>query len=224
MDSARESELTPPLRSHPSGTARIEQSEKCNRGRRMDLVLGLSEEVDEESSGEDEYDDYHGQGSPHSSKSSPGSLRDGEGRSDSLKKIRKISQAVKTAELMAKKRASLAKEEALRLSERGSSLKIIDSKEVGKKYVVSVEDLNPATQTTIAKENTVPSYKSSRISKLSFVTKLSHIKRNESPAKSPAKGPAKGKKTEAQSGQSSKQSKFMARYGLQKYAKLFKPV
>ena len=220
MDSARESELTPPLRSHPSGTARIEQSEKCNRGRRMDLVLGLSEEGDEESSGEDEYDDSHGQGSPHSSKSSPGSLRDGEGRSDSLKKIRKISQAVKTAELMAKKRASLAKEEALKLSEKGSSLKIIDSKEVGKKYVVSVEDLNPATQTTIAKENTVPSYKSSRISKLSFVTKLSNIKTSKSPAKSPAKG----KKSEAQSGQSSKQSKFMARYGLQKYAKLFKPV
>lgn len=216
MDSARESELTPPLRSHPSGTARIEQSEKCNRGRRMDLVLGLSEEGDEESSREDEYDDSHGQGSPHSSKSSPGSLRDGEGRSDSLKKIRKISQAVKTAELMAKKRASLAKEEALKLSEKGSSLKIIDSKEVGKKYVVSVEDLNPATQTTIAKENTVPSYKSSRISKLSFVTKLSNIKT--------AKSPAKGKKSEAQSGQSSKQSKFMARYGLQKYAKLFKPV
>ena len=220
MDSARESELTPPLRSHPSGTARIEQSEKCNRGRRMDLVLGLSEEGDEESSREDEYDDSHGQGSPHSSKSSPGSLRDGEGRSDSLKKIRKISQAVKTAELMAKKRASLAKEEALKLSEKGSSLKIIDSKEVGKKYVVSVEDLNPATQTTIAKENTVPSYKSSRISKLSFVTKLSNIKTSKSPAKSPAKG----KKSEAQSGQSSKQSKFMARYGLQKYAKLFKPV
>ena len=220
MDSARESELTPPLRSHPSGTARIEQSEKCNRGRRMDLVLGLSEEGDEESSGEDEYDDSHGQGSPHSSKSSPGSLRDGEGRSDSLKKIRKISQAVKTAELMAKKRASLAKEEALKLSEKGSSLKIIDSKEVGKKYVVSVEDLNPATQTTIAKENTVPSYKSSRISKLSFVTKLSNIKTSKSPAKSPAEG----KKSEAQSGQSSKQSKFMARYGLQKYAKLFKPV
>ena len=63
MDSARESELTPPLRSHPSGTARIEQSEKYNRGRRMDLVLGLSEEGDEESSGEDEYDDSHGQGS-----------------------------------------------------------------------------------------------------------------------------------------------------------------
>ena len=220
MDSARESELTPPLRSHPSGTARIEQSEKCNRGRRMDLVLGLSEEGDEESSREDEYDDSHRQGSPHSSKSSPGSLRDGEGRSDSLKKIRKISQAVKTAELMAKKRASLAKEEALKLSEKGSSLKIIDSKEVGKKYVVSVEDLNPATQTTIAKENTVPSYKSSRISKLSFVTKLSNIKTSKSPAKSPAKG----KKSEAQSGQSSKQSKFMARYGLQKYAKLFKPV
>ena len=220
MDSARESELTPPLRSHPSGTARIEQSEKCNRGRRMDLVLGLSEEGDEESSREDEYDDSHGQGSPHSSKSSPGSLRDGEGRSDSLKKIRKISQAVKTAELMAKKRASLAKEEALKLSEKGSSLKIIDSKEVGKKYVVSVEDLNPATQTTIAKENTVPSYKSSRISKLSFVTKLSNIKTSKSPAKSPAEG----KKSEAQSGQSSKQSKFMARYGLQKYAKLFKPV
>ena len=186
----------------------------------MDLVLGLSEEGDEESSGEDEYDDSHGQGSPHSSKSSPGSLRDGEGRSDSLKKIRKISQAVKTAELMAKKRASLAKEEALKLSEKGSSLKIIDSKEVGKKYVVSVEDLNPATQTTIAKENTVPSYKSSRISKLSFVTKLSNIKTSKSPAKSPAEG----KKSEAQSGQSSKQSKFMARYGLQKYAKLFKPV
>mmetsp|Transcript_14512 Transcript_14512/g.41357 ORF Transcript_14512/g.41357 Transcript_14512/m.41357 type:complete len:181 (-) Transcript_14512:60-602(-) len=180
----------------------------------MDIVLGLSEEKweeeEEEGEGTGEGPKGHGTG-----EGAGASDKGGEGIDGHLNKIRKVSHALEAAEILAKKRASVAKVEGLERSEKGSSLQgLASSREGQKNYVVNVEDLNIPTTT---KENTIPTFKSTRGLRGAA---------DGAPEESPAKAGKLVKKPAPASnaGKSAKHSKFMARYGLQKYSNLFKPI
>jgi len=185
----------------------------------MDLVLGLSEETWEEESvsGDGDAEVAEGPG--------PGSGEvddDGLDRSDSVKKVRKVSHALEAAEYLAREKASAAKEEGLVRSVKGTSNRTLGALEEQKSYVVNVEDLQ--IPTTTAKENTVPTFSSSRVLSAVRLGKSMDASGKASLTKA-TKGKGKGLDPKPSPGQQSgKHSQFMARYGLQKYANLFKPV
>ena len=90
--------------------------------------------------------------------------------------------------------------------------------------MVNVEDLQ--IPTTTAKENTVPTFSSSRVLSAVRLGKSMDASGKASLTKA-TKGKGKGKGLDPKPSpgqQSGKHSQFMARYGLQKYANLFKPV
>merc|ERR1711977_788524 len=163
------------------------KSEKCNRGKRMDLVLGLSDGTEDEvATEESELRGASGVDQSTVSSSSNGRTGMSDKLCNSVKKAHNMSKALELAEENA----------------RSSNL----SHESPKNYVVNVEDLSVSAT---SKENMVPSFNTSR--------GVRTAKRAVEVVK--AIGGAKVSNKPQQ-----KHNKFMARYGLQKYASLFKAI
>ena len=189
------------------------RSEVGNRGRRMDLVLGLSdgkEDEDEESESGDEGFPRQQDGSAKNEDSS--SLT----RGGSIRKVKAVSHALKAAEEMAKKEASRVKDEALQRLEADitshKELKSVAKRRATstaseqKPFLVNIEDLNVKS---MSKENSIPTFNSSR-----GVIPTKYTSASDKGG-APLSGKARAK---------ANHNKFMAKYGLQKYVSLFKPV
>lgn len=171
----------------------------------MDLVLGLSDGTEDEvATEESELRGASGVDQSTVSSSSHGRTGMSDKLYNSVKKAHNMSKALELAEENARKKASQKKVEGLERSENGKSSNL--SHESPKNYIVNVEDLSVSAT---SKENMVPSFNTSR--------GVQTAKRAVEVVKAIGAGKVSNKPQQ-------KHNKFMARYGLQKYASLFKAI